>query len=164
MIMEDNGVAAGMKARRTLSGLEYMRRVAHGEFEGAPMVRHLGMRMTHVEEGKCTIVLDEIKPEHENGLGIAHGGLAATLLDTALSCAVNTVMPAGKVFTTLEMKINYIRAIRPEDAPLVCVGHVVHAGGKTATAEGRIVDSNGKLFAHGTVTCILFRDTTGDDK
>ncbi|HET7434771.1 MAG TPA: PaaI family thioesterase [Thermoanaerobaculia bacterium] len=152
--------AQGMTARQTISGLEYMRRVAHGEFEGAPMVRHLGMRMTEVAEGRVTIVVDEIRREHENGLGIAHGGLAATLLDTALSCAVNTVMPAGKIFTTLEMKINYIRAIRPADAPLSCSGHVVHAGAKTATAEGRIVDANGKLFAHGTVTCIVFRDTT----
>lgn len=154
--------AEGLRARQTLTGLEYMRRVAHGEFEGAPMVRHLGMRMTEVEEGRCTIVIDAIKPEHENGLGIAHGGLAATLLDTALSCAVNTVMPAGKIFTTLEMKINYIRAIHPTDAPLTCVGHVVHAGARTSTAEGRIVNANGKLFAHGTVTCILFREPTGE--
>jgi len=164
MLMDEPEIAAGMKARRVMSGLEYMRRVAQGEFEGAPMVHHLGMRMTHVEEGKCTIVLDEVRPEHENGLGIAHGGLAATLLDTALSCAVNTIMPAGKIFTTLEMKINYIRAIRPEDAPLICVGHVVHAGSRTATAEGRIVNANEKLFAHGTVTCILFKDTTGESK
>lgn len=163
MIIDQSEIAAGLKARRSLSGLEYMRRVAQGEFEGAPMVRHLGMRMTQVAEGRCTIVVDEIMREHENGLGIAHGGLAATLLDTALSCAVNTVMPAGKIFTTLEMKINYIRAIRPGDAPLTCVGHVVHAGSKTATAEGRIVDDNGKLYAHGTVTCILFRDTTGEE-
>lgn len=150
--------------REQLSGLDYMRRVAHGEFEGAPMARHLGMRMTEVDEGRCTIVLNEVKPEHENGLGIAHGGLAATLLDTALSCAVNTLMPAGKVYTTLEMKINYIRAIHPDDAPLTCTGHVVHAGARTATAEGRILDANGKLFAHGTVTCILFIDTTGESK
>ena len=148
--------------RDSMSGLEYMRRVAAGDIEGAPMVRLLGMRMTEVEEGRVSITA-EVRPEHENGLGIAHGGLAATLLDTALSCAVNTVMPAGKIFTTLEMKINYIRAIRPGDAPLSCVGHVVHAGGKTATAEGRIVDSYGKLYAHGTVTCILFRDTTGEN-
>lgn len=145
--------------RENMSGLEYMRRVAHGEFEGAPMVRHLGMRMTHVDEGQCTIMLDEVRPEHENGLGIAHGGLAATLLDTALSCAVNTAMPAGKVFTTLEMKINYVRAIRATDAPLSCVGHVVHAGSRTATAEGRILGADGRLYAHGTVTCILFKES-----
>ena len=143
--------------RDQLSGLEYMRRVAAGDIEGAPMVRLLGMQMTEVEEGRVSITA-EVRPEHENGLGIAHGGLAATLLDTALSCAVNTVMPAGSVFTTLEMKINYIRAIRRENSPLTCTGTVVHAGARTATAEGRIVDSEGKLFAHGTVTCIAFKE------
>jgi len=134
-----------------------MRRVAAGDIEGAPMVRLLGMQMTEVGEGRIVITA-EVRPEHENGLGIAHGGLAATLLDTALSCAVNTVMPAGKVFTTLEMKINYIRAIRREAGTLICTGTVVHAGGRTATAEGRIVDAAGKLYAHGTVTCILFKE------
>ena len=143
--------------RRTISGLEYMRRVAQGDIEGAPMVRHMGMRMTEVEEGRVAIVA-ELRPEHENGLGIAHGGFAATLLDTALSCAVNTVRPAGKIFTTLEMKINFIRAVTRKAGPLTCVGTVVHAGTRTATAEGRIVDANGKLYAHGTVTCVLFRE------
>jgi uncharacterized protein (TIGR00369 family) len=136
-----------------------MRRVARGEVEGAPMVRLLGMRMTEVDEGRVVIVVDEVRPEHENGLGIAHGGLAATLLDSALSCAVNTVMPAGKIFTTLEMKINYVRAIRRSAGALTCIGTVVHAGSRTATAEGRIVDANGTLYAHGTVTCILFRES-----
>jgi uncharacterized protein (TIGR00369 family) len=143
--------------RDQLTGLEYMRRVAAGDIEGAPMVRLLGMQMTEVDEGRIVITA-EVRPEHENGLGIAHGGLAATLLDTALSCAVNTVMPAGKVFTTLEMKINYIRAIRREAGTLTCTGTVIHAGGRTATAEGRIVDAAGKLYAHGTVTCILFKE------
>ncbi|HWW61570.1 MAG TPA: PaaI family thioesterase [Thermoanaerobaculia bacterium] len=147
--------------RNTLSGLDYMRRVAGGEVEGAPMLRLLGMRMTEVDEGRVAIVA-ELRREHENGLGIAHGGFAATLLDTALSCAVNTVMPAGKIFTTLEMKINFIRAVTRTSGPLTCIGTVVHAGKQTATAEGRIVDANGKLYAHGTVTCILFRDITGE--
>ncbi|HUP62353.1 MAG TPA: PaaI family thioesterase [Thermoanaerobaculia bacterium] len=150
----------GLTARRTMSGLDYMRRVACGEVEGAPMVHLLGMRMTEVDEGRVVIVLDDVRPEHENGLGIAHGGLAATLLDSALSCAVNTVMPAGKIFTTLEMKINYVRAIRRGLGPLSCIGTVVHAGGRTATAEGRIIDASGKLYAHGTVTCIEFGGRT----
>jgi uncharacterized protein (TIGR00369 family) len=147
--------------RQTMSGLDYMRRVANGEVAGAPMVRLLGMRMTEVDAGKVVITA-ELRPEHENGLGIAHGGFAATLLDTALSCAVNTVMPAGKIFTTLEMKINFIRAVRRDAGVLTCIGTVVHAGSQVATAEGRIVDANGKLYAHGTVTCILFKDTTGE--
>jgi uncharacterized protein (TIGR00369 family) len=150
-------------SRATLSGLDYMRHVASGVIEGAPMLRLLGMRMTEVEAGRVVLVA-EVRPEHENGLGIAHGGFAATLLDTALSCAVNTVMPAGRVFTTLEMKVNYIRAVRRSDGLLTCIGTVVHAGRQTATAEGRIVDASGRLFAHGTVTCILFKDVTGETK
>jgi uncharacterized protein (TIGR00369 family) len=145
-----------------MTGLDYMRRISRGEIEGAPMLRHLGMRLAEVDEGRVTVVA-ELRPEHENGLGIAHGGFAATLLDTALGCAVNTVMPIGKIFTTLEMKINYIRAIRHGIGPLSCIGTVVHAGSKTATAEGRIVDATGKLYAHGTLTCILFSDISGEE-
>jgi uncharacterized protein (TIGR00369 family) len=145
-----------------MSGLDHMRRVAAGEVVGAPMVRLLGMQLSEVDEGRVVLTA-VLQPEHENGLGIAHGGFAATMLDTALSCAVNTVMPAGKVFTTLEMKINYIRAVTRAVGMLTCIGTVVHAGKTTATAEGRIVDANGKLYAHGTVTCILFRDTTVEE-
>jgi uncharacterized protein (TIGR00369 family) len=152
-----------LQARKHMTGLDYMRRVATGEIDGAPMVHLLGMKMTEVDEGRVVIVAD-VREEHENGLGIAHGGFAATLLDTALSCAVNTVMPVGKIFTTLEMKINYTRAIRRGIGPLTCTGTVVHAGSKTATAEGRIVDASGKLYAHGTVTCILFKDTTATEE
>src|SRR5687767_11335497 len=141
-----------------LSGLDYMRRVANGEIAGAPMARLLGMRMTEVEQGRVTIV-GEVRPEHENGLGIAHGGFAATLLDSALACAVVTAMPAGKIFTTLEMKINFVRAITRQAGLLTCTGNVIHAGSRTATAEGRIVDANGKLYAHGTATCILFHSS-----
>lgn len=144
--------------RDGLSGLDYMRRVANGEIAGAPMARLLGMRMTEVEQGRVTIV-GEVRPEHENGLGIAHGGFAATLLDSALACAVVTAMPAGKIFTTLEMKINFVRAITRQAGLLTCTGNVIHAGSRTATAEGRIVDANGKLYAHGTATCILFKET-----
>ena len=148
-------------SRRTLSGLEYMKRVASGDVPTAPMINLLGMRLTEVEEGKVTLT-GQLRPEFENGLGIAHGGFAATMLDTALSCAVNTVMPVGKIFTTLEMKINYVRAVTRTAGKLTCVGTVVHAGTKTATAEGRITDAEGKIYAHGTVTCILFRDITGE--
>lgn len=142
-----------------MTGLDYMRRIATGEVEGAPMVRLLGMRLVEVEAGRVTI-RGEMRHQFENGLGIAHGGFAATMLDTALGCAVNTVMPVGKIFTTLEMKINYVRALTPGAGELTCSATVIHAGKQTATAEARIVDGEGKLYAHGTATCILFRDLT----
>lgn len=146
-------------ARRTMSGLEYIRRVVAGELEAAPMARLLNIKVVEVEEGRV-VVTAEPSLEFENGLHIAHGGFAATLLDTALGCAVNSVMPAGKVFTTLEMKINFTRAIARNTGTLTCSAATVHAGARTATAEGRIVDADGKLYAHGSATFILFRETT----
>ena len=142
--------------RRLLSGLEYMRQLMTGEREPSGMARLMNMRLVEVEEGRAVFAV-EPDERHYNGLGIAHGGLAATLLDSALGCAINTVMPAGRVFTTLEMKINYVRPMRRETGEVRCEARVLHAGGRVATAEGRIVDAEGKLYAHGTATCMLFR-------
>ncbi len=146
-------------ARRTMSGLEYMRKLVAGELQAAPMARLLNIRIVDVDEGRA-VVTAEPTAEFENSLRIAHGGFAAALLDTALGCAVNSVMPAGKIFTTLEMKINFTRAVTREAGTLTCNATIVHAGARTATAEGRVVDGDGKLYAHGSATFILFRDTT----
>jgi len=144
------------EARRIMSGLEYMRKIMTGELPPSGMVQLLNLKVVEVSEGRAvfTVQPDE---RHYNGLGIAHGGLAATLLDSALGCAINATMPAGKVFTTLEMKINYVRPITREGGELRCEAHMIHAGGRVATAEGRIMDKDGKLYAHGTATCMLFR-------
>ena len=148
-----------MTVRETLSGLDYMRKVIAGEIEGAPMARLLNIKFAEVTEGRVTVTGEPAR-EFENGLQIAHGGFAAALLDTALGCAVNSIMPAGKIFTTLEMKINFTRAVGRSTGTLTCTANVVHAGSRTATAEARILDNAGKLYAHGTATFILFRDTT----
>ncbi|PYQ50677.1 MAG: hypothetical protein DMF59_10230 [Acidobacteria bacterium] len=150
------------QARRVMSGLEYMRKLVAGELESSPMARLLNIRIVEVDAGRV-VVTGEPSPEFENGLRIAHGGFAAALLDTALGCAVNSVMPAGKVFTTLEMKINFTRAVTLKTGTLTCTANIVHAGSRTATAEGRIVDAAGGVYAHGTATCILFRDTTTEE-
>jgi len=142
--------------RRALSGLEYMRQLVTGEREASGMARLMNMRLVEVEEGRAVFAV-EPDERHYNGIGIAHGGLAATLLDSALGCAINTAMPAGRIFTTLEMKINYVRPMRRETGEVLCEARVLHAGGRVATAEGRIVDAAGKLYAHGTATCMLFR-------
>ena len=144
------------EGRRGLSGLEYMRQLMTGEREASGMARLMNMRLVEVEEGRAVFAV-EPDERHYNGLGIAHGGLAATLLDSALGCAINTVMTAGRVFTTLEMKINYVRPMRRETGEVRCEAVVLHAGSRVATAEGHIVDAAGKLYAHGTATCMLFR-------
>ncbi len=144
------------EARLRLSGLEYMRKLMGGELPPSGMTQLLNFRLVEVSEGRAvfTVKLDE---RHYNGLGIAHGGLAATLLDTATGCAINTMMPPGRIFTTLEMKINFVRPMRRETGEVRCEAGVIHVGGRVATAEGRIIDESGKLYAHGTATCMLFR-------
>ena len=141
--------------RRRLTGLEYMRRVMTGEVPPSGMGQLMNFNLVEVSEGHAVFI---IQPDerHYNGLGIAHGEMAATLLDSATGCAINTMMPAGKIFTTLEMKINYVRPMTRETGEVRCEANVIHVGGRTATAEGRIVDRDGKLYAHGTATCMLF--------
>lgn len=155
MINEETSTSK-VRDRRQLTGLEYMRQVMTGEVPPSGMGQLMNFNLVEVSEGHAvfTIQPDE---RHYNGLGIAHGGLAATLLDSATGCAINTMMPAGKIFTTLEMKINYVRPMTREIGEVRCEANVIHVGGRTATAEGRIVDRNGKLYAHGTATCMLFR-------
>jgi uncharacterized protein (TIGR00369 family) len=144
------------EVRREMSGLEYMRKLMTGELPPSAMAQLIDFKLVEVSEGHAvlTIIPDE---RYYNGIGIVHGGLAATLLDSALGCAINTMMPAGKIFTTLEMKINYVRPMRRETGLVRCEGRVIHAGSRVATADGRITDASGKLYAHGTATCMLFR-------
>ena len=124
------------------------------------MLELLGIRMTEVEPGRVVLAA-QAEERFYNGTGVAHGGFAATVLDTGLGCAINSTMPAGRRFTTLELKINLTRPLTREVGPLRCEAHVVHVGGRTATSEGRIVDQKGKLYAHGTTTCIIVEPPRG---
>jgi len=146
--------------RRGLSGLDFFRKMLAGELPPAPMLELFGIRLVEVEEGRVVFTA-QAEERFYNGTGVAHGGFAATLLDTALGCAINTAMPVGKRFTTLELKINLTRPLTREVGLLRCEGRVVHVGGRTATSEGRIVDAKGKLYAHGTTTCIVVEAPRG---
>jgi uncharacterized protein (TIGR00369 family) len=102
----------------------------------------------------------EVQPDerHYNPIGVAHGGLAMTLLDSAMGCAVQTQVPPGVAYSTLEAKTNLTRAITASTGKLRAIGKVVHFGSRVATAEARLVDGEGKLYAHATTTCIVLRD------
>lgn len=140
--------------RDAIDGVEYFRRVMRGEIPPGPMTELLGLRLTEVDRGRVVIAATAAERFY-NGLGIAHGGFAATMLDTALGCAINTLQPAGRVFTTLELKINYTRPLTVASGELRCEATVLHNGSRTATAEARITDAQGRLCAHATTTCIL---------
>ena len=140
--------------RRQLGGLDFFKLMLAGEMPPPPMIDLLGIRLAEVEEGRVVFTAT-CEERFYNGTGVAHGGFAATILDTALGCAINSAMPAGRRFTTLELKVNLTRPITKDAGLLRCEAKVVHVGGRTATSEGRIVDRQGKLYAHGTTTCII---------
>ena len=94
--------------------------------------------------------------KHYNPIGMVHGGVAATLLDSCMSCAVQTHAPAGTGYTTLEIKINFVRALTDKTGPIRAEGRSLHVGRRSGTAEGKILDANGTLYAHGTTTCMMF--------
>lgn len=138
-----------------LTGLELMRWVQTERPTDIPSIgRLLGMRFDEVEHGRIVVSLDT-RPDFSNPLGTVHGGIAATLLDSAMGCAVHTTLPAGVGYTTLELKVNYIRAAHTDGRTLTAEGNVIHAGRRTATAEGKVLDELGKLIAHATTTCLI---------
>ena len=140
-----------------MRGLEYFREMLAGRASPPPMVSALGLRMVEADEGRVVFAGTATEAFY-NGWGVAHGGFAATLLDSALTCAINTMAPAGRTFTTLELKVNYTRPLRREIGEVRCEARVIHAGGRVATAEGRIVGPDDKIYAHGTTTCILIEE------
>ncbi|MER5831411.1 PaaI family thioesterase [Streptomyces sp. NPDC002130] len=138
-----------------MTGLELMRWVQTERPTDSPSIgRLLGMRFDEVDHGRIVISLDT-RPDFANPLGTVHGGIAATLLDSAMGCAVHTTLPAGTRYTTLELKVNYIRAARTNGQTLTAEGTVIHTGRRTATAEGKVLDEQGKLIAHATTTCMI---------
>ncbi|WP_225725182.1 MULTISPECIES: PaaI family thioesterase [unclassified Nocardia] len=114
----------------------------------------LGMEVESLEYGEAVFAL-RTRPEFANPLGTTHGGICATLLDSAMGCAVHTTLDAGVGYTTLELKVNYIRAVPTDGQRLTATGSTIHVGRTTATAEGRVVDAAGRLIAHGTTTCVI---------
>lgn len=144
------------EAGKGLSGLEYLRKIVAGELPPPPIGALMDFRVIEVEEGRAVFAVTPAE-YHYNPIGVVHGGVAATLLDSALGCAVHSTLPAGVGYTTLEIKVNYIRPLTKETGPVRCEAKVIHLGARTAIAEGRIEDERGKLYAHGSTTCIIFR-------
>jgi len=140
-----------------MSGLEQIRWVQSELPDDIPTIgRLLGMRFDEVEHGRVVVSLST-RPDFANPMGTVHGGIAATMLDSVMGCAVHTTLPAGVGYTTLELKVNYIRTARTDGRTLTAEGTVIHAGRRTATAEGKVLDEQGKLIAHGTTTCLVIQ-------
>jgi uncharacterized protein (TIGR00369 family) len=141
-------------AGRSMAGIEFMRAIRDGRLPAPPIARLMGFSLVEVEPGRAVF---EVVPgeKHYNPIGVVHGGVAMTLLDSAMGCAVHTQMPLGSGYTTLEAKTNLVRAITAETGKLRAIGITVHVGKRMATAEGRLEDAAGKLYAHASTTCIV---------
>jgi len=139
----------------SLSGLEYMRKLVAGELPPPPIAVLLGMSVAEVDEGRAVF---EAEPgeHHYNPIGSVHGGFAATLLDSALGCAVHTTLPAGVGYTTLDLQVRYARGITVDTGTVRCEARVLHSGRRSAIAEAELTAvATGKLLAHGTTTCAI---------
>ncbi len=143
-----------------VSGLDFLRGIIAGTYPTPPFSKSTNIWPSLVEEGR---VVFEGEPEEGffNPLGTIHGGWTAAILDSAMACAVHSTLKPGQSYTTVEMKLNYVRAVMPGRGVLSCEGRLVHAGARLATSEGFLRDAAGKLLAHGTETCMILEPRLG---
>jgi len=137
------------------TGLEMMQAMMAGEIPYAAIARTLDFTIVEVASG-VAVFQGEPLPRHLNPLGTIHGGWAATMLDSALGCAIHTMMPVGRSYTTAELHVNYIKGLTPKVQRVRAEGKVIHCGRQMATAEARLVGADGTLYAHATTTCLVF--------
>jgi uncharacterized protein (TIGR00369 family) len=137
------------------TGMQVFEAMFAGELPYPPIGETLDFLPVEIEPGRAVF---QGRPQfrHYNPLGTVHGGWIATLLDSCVGCAVHSTLPAGKAYTTAELKINYVRPVTTRTPLLRAVGNVIHVGGRMATAEGRLVGPDGKLYAHASTTCFIF--------
>jgi uncharacterized protein (TIGR00369 family) len=139
---------------RTLSGLAFLQAIVRGEIPDPPITRTLDFYLLEVAEGRA--VFQGLPAfSHYNPIATVHGGWHATLLDSAMACAVQSIVEKGRAYTTLEFKIQCVRPLTDKTGPVRAEGKVVASGRRMATAEGRLFDAEGKLYSHGTTTCML---------
>ncbi len=144
------------EAARRLSGRDYLAAVVKGELPAGPIMDTLGFRLAEVGDGLAVFTCDPGEFVY-NAIGSVHGGIAATLIDSAASCAVHTQLPAGTGYTTINLAIDMIKAITGTVGRLRCEGRVVRAGARIAVADAELTGSDGTLYARGSATCLILR-------
>jgi uncharacterized protein (TIGR00369 family) len=136
------------------TGLDFVAAMSSGELPAPTIAERLAFEPREMERGRA-VFAGWPSELHMNPLGTVHGGYAATLLDSCMGCAVQTLLDAGEGFTTLELKVNFIRPLLPGMGEVLAVGTAIHRGSRTAVAQGRLEDRDGRLLAHGTSTCLV---------
>ena len=154
IIKEIDGVI-GPEKLKSLPGLELLQAIIDGDGLQPPIGRLMNFHLIEASNGR--VVFEGLPgAAHYNPLGSVHGGYAAAILDSCMGCAVHSTLPAGTGYVTLEIKINYIRAMTTATGKVFAEGRIIHAGKRSATSEGHLRDAAGKLIAHGSTTCFVF--------
>jgi len=151
------GVGPGVNTRESIAGktgMEIMQAILNGALHYPPIAQTLDFLLVEVSDGRA-VFQGTPGYAHLNPMGTVHGGWFATLLDSALACAIQTMIPQGKIYTTTELSLNIVRALTPKVPRVRAEGKVLHCGRQLATAEGKLYGPDGKLYAHGTTTCFI---------
>lgn len=143
-------------AARTMSGIDFLRAIIIGKLPPPPIAVLLGFRLLEAEPGRAVFVC-EPGEYHYNPIGVVHGGLAAILFDSATGCAVQSMLPFGTTYTTIELHVNLLRSLTKDTGPVRCEAEALHVGKQIATAQAKLVDTSGKLYGHATTTCLVFQ-------
>lgn len=150
-----DGHVASLDEIKDYSGIDFLRRIASGEVPQPPITKTLGFALAEVAPGFALFTMTPQFRQY-NPIGTVHGGVAATLLDSCMSCSIQTHLEKGLGYTTLELKVNMVRPITENTGPIRAEGRSLYVGRRSATAEGKIIDAKGTLLAHGTTTCLVF--------
>lgn len=141
---------------KTMSGFDFLNGIFKGELPGAPIAETLDFRPLSLEEGTAVFEF-EPKEFHYNPIGSVHGGVITTLLDTVMGCSLQSVLPQGVVYTTLELKVNFLKAVTIKSGKMKSTGKIIHLGRTTALVEANLTNEAGKVYAHGVSTCMIFK-------
>jgi uncharacterized protein (TIGR00369 family) len=152
---------AAAAAAGELDGLAVLRAWQEGQMPPPPIADTIGFTVESAAAGEVAFSFIPAR-RHYNLMGGVHGGVYATLLDTATACAVHTKLPAGTTFATLDLNVKFLRALNADSGRVTCTGRVVHLGRRTALAHAEMVDTKGRLCAHATSTCLIQRPDTGN--
>jgi uncharacterized protein (TIGR00369 family) len=146
-----------LEQARSMSGREFLEAIRDGRLPAPPITRLLPFRLVEIDDGRAVF---EAEPDLSlyNLIGTVHGGFAMTMLDSALACAIHSLLPRGSGYTTLETKVNFLRPILADTGKVRAEGRAVHVGRRTGLAEGEIKDVSGKVLAYGTSTCLVLSD------
>lgn len=149
--------AIGATAAKTMAGIDYLKAMAAGILPLPALLHTLGLEVGEIEQG---VVSFRFQPAefHYNPLGTVHGGVITSVLDSAMGCTLQSVLEAGAGYTTLEIKVNFLKAVRVATGTLRASGKIIHVGKSTALLEAQLTDAAGAVYAHSVSTCMILRD------